>query len=133
MNKFPQGVQLFTYISNIAVTACDRYIKILYLPGVDAVNRNRKFFIMPKPISCKCGSTSYRTEQSGSHIKAICTACNSYIQFIPQNNFTGETIMFYGKYKGKPLKIIPDDYFTWLYQNTKTSGSLKKYIEENIL
>lgn len=84
------------------------------------------------PIQCKCGSNDYRVEKSGPHQKAICNVCNEYIQFIPQNNFTGETIMFYGKYKGKPLNSIPPDYFVWLYENTKTSGSLKKYIQDNL-
>lgn len=83
-------------------------------------------------VQCKkCGSKNYYTEKSGPHLKAICNDCNSYIQFVPQG-FTDETIMFYGKYKGEPLAKIPADYFIWLYENTKVSGSLKLYIEKNM-
>jgi uncharacterized protein (DUF3820 family) len=83
-------------------------------------------------IQCKkCGSTKYHTEPSGPHTKAICDECGSYIQFL-QQGFTGETIMFYGKYKGRRLDSIPPDYLVWLYENTKVSGSLKTYIESNL-
>lgn len=40
--------------------------------------------------------------------------------------------MYFGKYKDKKLKDIPPDYFIWLYENTKVSGSLKSYIVSNL-
>jgi hypothetical protein len=47
--------------------------------------------------------------------------------------YTDETVLTYGKYKGKMLKEIPDEYFI----NVCTTGGeeqaeLKKYIEANI-
>jgi uncharacterized protein (DUF3820 family) len=86
---------------------------------------------MPKPIKCKCGSTSYHTQPAGPHIKAICNNCNQYIQFV-QQGVTDETIMFYGKHKGRKLKDVPPEYFVWLYENTKVSGSLRTYIQSNL-
>lgn len=84
-------------------------------------------------IVCRnCGSINdYHTETSGPHLKAVCNGCNNYIQFLPQG-FTGDTVMFYGKYKGHPLKNIPPQYLIWLYENTKVSGSLRTYIETNL-
>lgn len=82
-------------------------------------------------VKCKCGSTDYRTEQSGQHIKAICNKCDSYIQFLPQG-MNGESLMYFGKYKGFKLNAIPPDYLVWLYENVKTNGSLKLYIEANL-
>lgn len=84
-------------------------------------------------VTCNnCKSVNnYHTEQSGPHIKAICNGCGKYIKFLPQG-CTPETIMFYGKYNGHPLKHIPPEYFIWLYENTKVSGSLKTYIEDNL-
>lgn len=81
-------------------------------------------------IICKrCGSVDdYRTEPTGPHIKAICNGCNQYIQFLPQG-FTDDSIMFYGKYKGKRLGSIPWPYLVWLDDNTKVNGSLKLYIQ----
>lgn len=85
------------------------------------------------PIVCKsCGSVDdYRQEKSGPHVKAVCNGCDKYIQFLPQG-FTGESLMYFGKYKDKKLKDIPPDYFIWLYENTKVSGSLKSYIVSNL-
>lgn len=86
---------------------------------------------MTSHIKCKCGSTSYHTEKSGPHLKAICNDCNKYIQFIPQG-VTDETRMFYGKYKDRQLKDIPADYWVWMYENNRLSGSLKVYVAERI-
>lgn len=84
-------------------------------------------------VICKnCGSINdYHTEISGPHLKAVCNGCDKYIQFLAQG-FTPETIMFYGKYKGRALKNIPHQYFVWLYENTKVAGSLRIYIESNL-
>jgi hypothetical protein len=103
-------------------------INLLNLQGVEAQTRNLKIIFF-MPIKCKCGAVdNYRQEQSGPHIKAICNSCGSYIQFLPQG-FTDDTIMFYGKYKGRRLGDIPWAYLIWLDENTKVNGSLKLYIQ----
>lgn len=84
-----------------------------------------------KDIQCKCGSTSYHEEKAGPHVKAVCNECGSYIQFLPQGA-TDETIMYYGKYKGKTLKEIPPDYLVWMYDNSKLNGSIKAYVAERL-
>jgi len=84
------------------------------------------------PIQCKCGSVdNYRTEESGPHLKAICNICNSYIKFLPRG-FDDNTLMFFGKYSGVRLGDIPFDYLKWLYENDKTNGSLKLYIQAKL-
>lgn len=40
--------------------------------------------------------------------------------------------MFYGKYKDRQLKDIPADYWVWMYENNRLSGSLKVYVAERI-
>jgi len=44
----------------------------------------------------------------------------------------GNTLMWFGKHKGKKLKDIPFGYFKFLYErNLIKSELLKKYLEEN--
>lgn len=42
---------------------------------------------------------------------------------------TENSIMFFGKYKGKKLSEIPNGYFLYLYDRKKINGELKKYVE----
>lgn len=44
---------------------------------------------------------------------------------------TDKSLMPFGKYKGKALIEIPDEYFLWLYTNNLKDGTLKDYIEDN--
>lgn len=80
---------------------------------------------MPE-ITCKCGSTDYRTEVSGPHNKAVCNKCNSYIKFLPQP-VTDETLMPYGKYKDKPLGTIPISYWDYMLKQGALNGAIKLY------
>lgn len=84
-------------------------------------------------IACKkCGLVDdYREEKSGPHIKAICNGCNSYIKFLPQP-IDGETIMYFGKYKDRPLKEIPLSYWVFMIEKDKLNGSLKSYAQQLI-
>ena len=39
-----------------------------------------------------------------------------------------EYVLNFGKYKGKKLSEIPEDYLTWLYNTDKTDETIKKAI-----
>jgi uncharacterized protein (DUF3820 family) len=45
---------------------------------------------------------------------------------------TDQSIMSFGKHKGKKLIEIPDEYFVWLYDNGLQAGDLKMYIEDSV-
>lgn len=40
-------------------------------------------------------------------------------------------LMPFGKYKGKEMQDVPDDYLIWLHKENKCFGKLKEYIEDN--
>lgn len=42
------------------------------------------------------------------------------------------SIMPFGKYKGEKMIDVPADYLLWLYENNKSKGELKAYIEDNL-
>lgn len=42
------------------------------------------------------------------------------------------TIMPYGKYEGKKMEDVPDDYLLWLYDNDKATCDVKNYIESEM-
>ncbi len=42
------------------------------------------------------------------------------------------SIMPFGKHKGKPLKDVPHSWFVYMYDRNKLSGALKQYAEENV-
>ncbi|MFA5934983.1 MAG: DUF3820 family protein [Candidatus Paceibacterota bacterium] len=41
-------------------------------------------------------------------------------------------LMPFGKYKGKPMIEVPDEYLLWLYNNNKVFGNVLEYIMDNI-
>jgi uncharacterized protein (DUF3820 family) len=45
---------------------------------------------------------------------------------------TGESIMPYGKHKGKRLDEIPDGYWLYMYDRKQLKGKLLKYVEETV-
>lgn len=45
---------------------------------------------------------------------------------------TDESIMPFGKHKGKKMADVPADYLLWLYENDKCRGEVKAYIEDNL-
>lgn len=46
--------------------------------------------------------------------------------------YTDETILGFGKYKGKALADVPDAYFIYLYDNGKIYDvGLKAYVRDN--
>ena len=45
---------------------------------------------------------------------------------------TSESIMAFGKHKGKPLSEIPHSWFEYMYYRHLLTGELKKYAEENV-
>lgn len=42
-----------------------------------------------------------------------------------------DTILWFGRHKGKALADVPDEYLLWLYENQR-SGMLTGYITENL-
>lgn len=44
---------------------------------------------------------------------------------------TDNSIMPYGKYKGRIMIGVPADYLLWLYDNERCSESVARYIEEH--
>ena len=59
--------------------------------------------------------------------------------FVPNNsirndkmNLTGDSIMKFGKHKGKKLSDIPTGYFLYLYDRKLINDELKKYLENNV-
>jgi uncharacterized protein (DUF3820 family) len=45
---------------------------------------------------------------------------------------TDYSAMPWGKYKGKTMVHVPDDYLLWLWDNDKCFGEVKDYIEDNL-
>ena len=45
---------------------------------------------------------------------------------------TDESILPFGKYKGKQLKDIPDSFFIYLYDRKQLKGELKEYAEQRV-
>jgi uncharacterized protein (DUF3820 family) len=41
--------------------------------------------------------------------------------------------MPFGKHKGEKLANVPPEYLIWVYENDKTYGALRKYIEDNMI
>lgn len=44
---------------------------------------------------------------------------------------TENTVITFGKFKGKKLKEIPSRYLLWLIEKDFTTGQLKKYLKVN--
>lgn len=44
---------------------------------------------------------------------------------------TDQSIIGFGKHKGKMLSQVPADYLLWLYDQPRLDPKLKVYIEEN--
>lgn len=42
-------------------------------------------------------------------------------------------LMPYGKYQGKAMADVPADYLLWLWDNNKCRGSVKLYINKNMI
>lgn len=45
---------------------------------------------------------------------------------------TDESIMPFGKHKGKKMANVPASYLLWLYENGKCFGEFKEYIIDNL-
>ena len=41
--------------------------------------------------------------------------------------------MPYGKYQGKKIKEVPEDYLMWLYEHGKCNWEVRSYIFDNII
>jgi uncharacterized protein (DUF3820 family) len=47
-------------------------------------------------------------------------------------SLTDDSIMKFGKHKGKRLGDIPQGYFVYLYDMKMVTGQMKKYIENSV-
>ena len=41
--------------------------------------------------------------------------------------------MPFGKYRNEKLANVPPEYLIWIYENDKSYGALRKYIEDNMI
>jgi uncharacterized protein (DUF3820 family) len=67
----------------------------------------------------------------GSHKKATCPTCQSFIKFLPHTVPT----LYFGKYKGKSISEIAQkdpSYLEWLLSKGVKSARLKSAIEETL-
>lgn len=87
---------------------------------------------LPKFICLACGSSELRLRQvkSNNSYQMRCSVCNKFF-----GNFaytTPETfLMPFGKYKGKKLMDLPQDYLVWLQKNCiNLGGNIKQKITE---
>lgn len=65
----------------------------------------------------------------GSHKKATCPICKSFIKFLPHS----VPAIYFGKYKGKTISEIARkdlSYLKWLVKQNIKSARLKSAIEE---
>jgi uncharacterized protein (DUF3820 family) len=44
---------------------------------------------------------------------------------------TDESIMPFGKHKGKKMIDVPDEYLLWLLQEGNTYGEMLEYLQDN--
>lgn len=51
---------------------------------------------------------------------------------MPAVEYTDETEMPFGKYKGITLANVPASYLLWLRDNGNTFGAMRTYLEENL-
>lgn len=82
-------------------------------------------------IVCQhCGSTNnYRTELKSGHLVAHCNSCQKFIKNIPHQ----EPKMYFGKYKGRLIKDIPDlGYLEWVISKNLAKGNIKQAIIKQI-
>jgi uncharacterized protein (DUF3820 family) len=42
------------------------------------------------------------------------------------------SIMPYGKYRGKKMIEVPEEYLIFLYEENKCSDEIKEYVEDNL-
>ena len=49
-----------------------------------------------------------------------------------EEEYTDETIMSFGKHKGKAFANVPAGWFIWAYDNIKNNPKLTAYIKKNL-
>jgi uncharacterized protein (DUF3820 family) len=78
----------------------------------------------------KCGSINdYSTEMKSGQNVATCNACGSFIKNIPYR----EPALYFGKYKGRAIKDIPDpNYLQWVLDKCNPKGSIKQAVINQI-
>lgn len=93
----------------------------------------RLIFLMA--IQCQnCGLVNdFNERQSGPHTSAYCNGCGKYIKHLPKSN---NTIIYFGKYKGRELSSLRDydeiRYLTWLTNAGGIKEKLKQAIDAHL-
>lgn len=83
-------------------------------------------------VVCKnCGLVNdYTTTEAGPHIKAVCNGCDKYIKMLPQAK---ETVLYFGKYKGRSLESLKEkEELSWVQWACRTC-SMKPVQKEAFL
>ncbi len=68
------------------------------------------------------------------HLESLKTAVEALSQqnCYVDRDLTGNSIMLFGKHKGKPLSEVPDSWYVYMHDRGKLSGAIKQYAEENV-
>jgi Putative quorum-sensing-regulated virulence factor len=72
--------------------------------------------------------TREREFSNGTHHLELRCINGHYIKFLPQNKPI-QTMVF-GKYKGTPIRDLPDTYLNWILENLDLKGGLFRALSE---
>lgn len=83
---------------------------------------------------CKHPDIGLEKCTSGPHWgKRVCNDCGAFIKWEPRPfGWAPSTLMPFGKYKGKPLQDLPDNYCEWLYLSDVKQTGLKEYLKHRL-
>ena len=60
------------------------------------------------------------------HIELRCVN-DHHIKFLPQNN--PNFAMPFGKFRGLPIRDLPDDYLSWMLENAELKNNIRRRLE----
>jgi uncharacterized protein (DUF3820 family) len=72
--------------------------------------------------------TRERKFSNGTHHIELRCITGHYIKFLLQNKPL--SIMPFGKYRGTPIRELPDEYLNWILENLNLKGGLFRALSE---
>lgn len=84
-----------------------------------------------KVIQCAHKDIGLERCTSGPHWgKQVCNDCGAFIKWQGRPfGWAPESFMPFGKHKGTPLHLLPDDYCEWLYSQDLKQKGLREYLQ----